>query len=70
MDLQNYTNVDIFRKVYEKRAVPEHTEMLVHPHNQIRTKTTSEAAPNRERAYNPYTNNMGTTIGKFALLAS
>lgn len=33
MDLQNYTNVDIFRKVYEKRAVPEHTEMLVHPHN-------------------------------------
>jgi hypothetical protein len=31
MDLQNYTNVNVFKKVYEHREVPTKDEMIAHP---------------------------------------
>jgi len=64
MDLQNYTNVDIFRKVFEKRQMPEHTNMIVHPHDKIYSAPQAESASTVQRGFNPYTNNFGTTIGK------
>lgn len=33
MDLQNYTNVNIFQKVYEKREVVDKDSMIAHSHN-------------------------------------
>lgn len=61
MDLQNYTNVNIFQKVYEKREVVDKDNMIAHSHNHA-----AEAPGTRKHAdFNPYTNNYGTTIGKF-----
>lgn len=31
MDLQNYTNVNIFKKVYEKKEIVEGDNMIAHP---------------------------------------
>ena len=62
MNLQNYTNVNIFQKVYEKREVVDKDNMIAHSHNH----TAAEAPGNRQQAqFNPYTNNMGTTCGKY-----
>ena len=58
MDLQNYTNVDVFRQVYEKRAVPTKDNMVAHSHEH-----TAASGP-QQRGFNPYTNNFGTTLGK------
>jgi len=35
MHLQNYTNINIFKKTYEKLQVPENTDMIAHSHNKI-----------------------------------
>ena len=58
MDLQNYTNVDIFKQVYEKRDVQQHDNMIVHPHNVAK-------GPVQHSGFNPYTDNFGTTVGKY-----
>ena len=58
MNLQNYTNVNIFKKVYEKTQVAENTDMIEHSHNH------TQAAGPIQHSFNPYTNNFGTTIGK------
>lgn len=58
--LENYTNVNIFKRTYEKKQVATQEDMIEHTHNHTKT-----AAGNQQRAFNPYTNNMGTTIGKF-----
>ena len=68
MDLQNYTQVDIFKKAYHKREQAESDDMIKHEHDKIGTllKSASAAAgPVQHAQYNPYTNNYGTTIGKF-----
>ena len=57
--LENYTNVNIFKRCYEKKQVATQEDMIEHVHNHTKT-----AAGNQQRAFNPYTNNMGTTIGK------
>ena len=31
MDLQNYTNVNIFKKVYEQKETMEKDNMIAHP---------------------------------------
>jgi len=58
MDLQNYTNVNIFTKVYEQREIVDKDNMIAHSHN-----NTAAAGPVRH-GFNPYTNNYGTTIGR------
>ena len=60
--LENYTNVNIFKRVYEKKHVQDSQDMIEHSHNHVR-----QAAGNQQRSFNPYTNNMGTTLGKFGL---
>ena len=35
MDLQNYTNINIFQKTYEKRAVPEASNIIAHSHQHL-----------------------------------
>ena len=61
MDLENYTNVNIFKRVYEKKEVTNKENMIEQPHNHI------AASGPRQHSFNPYTNNMGTTIGKYFL---
>jgi len=58
MDLENYTNVNIFKRVYEHKEVANKDNMIEHSHNHI------AAAGPVQHSFNPYTNNMGTTIGK------
>ena len=57
MDLQNYTNVNIFKKTFEQREVATSHNMIEQPHSQL-------AAPNKEHRFNPYQNNEGTVVGK------
>ena len=59
MDLQNYTNTNVFKKVYEHREVPNKDDMIAHP-----AKHSTLKSGNQMRNFNPYTNNMGTTVGK------
>jgi len=47
--------------VYENKEVPSiKNNMIAHSHN----SNEKEVGPNIQRQFNPYTNNMGTTIGK------
>ena len=58
MDQENYTNINIFRKVYENREIRSCNNMIEQPSHQ---------ASNKEHAkggFNPYVNNQGTTVGK------
>jgi hypothetical protein len=59
MDLENYTNINIFKKVYENREVPSMRNVIAQPHH--------SAGGNIEHkeGFNPYVNNQGTTVGKF-----
>ena len=61
MDLENYTNVNIFKRVYEQREVPHKDQMVVHPHDNFNTA----ASGPMQHSFNPYTNNFGTTVGKW-----
>jgi hypothetical protein len=51
MDLENYTNINIFKKVFEKREVSSSTNMIEQPHHFI-SKPTQHAG-----GFNPYVNN-------------
>lgn len=64
MDLENYTNINIFKKVYENREVMSSKNMIEQPHH-MRLKE----GPTMEHgsSFNPYVNNQGTTIGKINL---
>jgi hypothetical protein len=58
MDLENYTNVNIFKKVFEKREVSRSGNVIEQPHH--------KEVPKVEHAkgdFNPYVNNQGTTLG-------
>jgi len=62
MDLENYTNINIFRKVYENREVMSSKNMIEQPHH---TRTVAEGgATQHASGFNPYVNNQGTTVGK------
>jgi len=58
MNLENYTNVNIFKKYYEQRQVADSNNMIEHSHNH------SAAGPTKHHGFNPYQNNEGTVIGK------
>ena len=56
MNLENYTNINIFKKHFEQRQVVESGDMIEHAHNHLNNK--------QHRGFNPYQNNEGTVIGK------
>ena len=57
MDLENYTNINIYKRTFEEREVANCHNMIEQPHNHL--------APNKEhRGFNPYQNNEGTVVGK------
>jgi hypothetical protein len=60
--LENYTNINIFKRCYEKKQVANQEDMIEHVHNH------TQAAGTQQRAFNPYVNNNGTTLGKSMLL--
>ena len=57
MDLENYTNINIFKRFYEEKEVAHAGNMIEQPHNHLST------GPMQHR-FNPYQNNEGTVIGK------
>ena len=57
MDLENYTNINIFKRTFEERQVANCHDMIEQPHNHLN-------GPNVERQFNPYQNNEGTVVGK------
>jgi len=57
MDLENYTNINIYKRTFEERQVANSRDMIEQPHNTL--------PGNMERAFNPYQNNEGTVIGKY-----
>jgi hypothetical protein len=59
MDLENYTNVNIFKKVFEKREVSHMQGVIEQPHHQLKGNT-----EHHKGGFNPYVNNQGTTVGK------
>ena len=71
MDLQNYTTSNPFRRLYEHQGGSEAAGMIQHKsHNHIaddrieRFEVHKTAKGPMQHAFNPYTNNMGTTVGK------
>ena len=64
MDLENYTNLNIFKRTYEQREVTHSKAMIEQPHNVIGDKV-SVPGTIQQPQFNPYQNNEGTTIGKF-----
>lgn len=64
MNLENYTNINIFKKVYENREVMSSTNMIEQPHH---TRKVQEGAyAEHGSQFNPYVNNQGTTLGKIS----
>lgn len=62
MNLENYTNINIFKKVYENREVMSSTNMIEQPHHA--RKATEAGNTEHSSGFNPYVNNQGTTVGK------
>ena len=62
MELENYTNINIFRKVYENREVMSSKNMIEQPHHT--RKVAEGGAAQHASGFNPYVNNQGTTVGK------
>jgi len=48
MNLQNYTNINIFKQAFEQTQVATSKDMIAHSHNHI------EAKPNTQHNFNPY----------------
>ena len=59
MDLENYTNVNIFKKVFENREVTRYKNIIEQPHHLDRDNVSHSKSQ-----FNPYVNNQGTTVGK------
>ena len=58
MEQENYTNINIFKKVYENREVAcGKNNLLAHNHH-------SAGMQHHGSQFNPYVNNQGTTVGK------
>lgn len=66
MNLENYTNINIFKKVYENREVMSSNNMIEQPHHA--RKATEGANAEHASGFNPYVNNQGTTVGKFKMI--
>lgn len=63
MDLENYTNVNIFKKYYEEREVTNCKGMIEQPHHHLGKET-------QHAQFNPYQNNEGTVVGKYRTFKS
>ena len=59
MDLENYTNINIFKRAFEQTQVATNQDMIVQPHNH------EQAGAPVQAAFNPYQNNEGTVLGKY-----
>ena len=64
MNLENYTNINIFKKHYEQRQVVESGDFIFAPGDMIEHAHNHLAAPKQQAGFNPYQNNEGTVIGK------
>jgi hypothetical protein len=53
MDLENYTNINIFKKVYENREVSQMSHVIEQPHHSDHYGPVMEHA----QGFNPYVNN-------------
>lgn len=61
MKLHNYTQVDIFKKAYQKEQGNEEEMSILDRSNGV---AGIAKGPTQHAQFNPYTNNYGTTIGK------
>ena len=57
MNLENYTNINIYKRTFEERQVVSSRDMIEHSHNHL-------ASDKEHRGFNPYQNNEGTVVGK------
>ena len=57
MNLQNYTNVNIFKETYE--------HLNSNPLSSLAKPIASAAIEQKSQGFNPYVNNFGTTVGTF-----
>lgn len=62
MDQENYTNINIFKKVFENREVSTAQNLIAQPSKE------ANSIAHQKSQFNPYVNNQGTTLGKFQLL--
>ena len=62
MDLENYTNINIYKRTFEQKEVAHSGDMIEQPHNHL------SAGP-KMCQFNPYQNNEGTVVGKSGLTA-
>lgn len=60
MQLENYTNINIFKRAFEQTQVSSSHDMIEHAHNH-----TKAAGPIGHQGFNPYQNNEGTVLGKW-----
>lgn len=58
MQLENYTNVNIFKKTFEEREVTNQHSMIEQPHHTC-------GGNKQHQGFNPYQNNEGTVVGKY-----
>lgn len=65
MHLENYTNINIFKKAFEQRDIPTSNNLVAHADN----FSEGGAETSHHSQFNPYTNNNGTTAGKSILVA-
>jgi hypothetical protein len=61
MQLENYTNVNIFKRAFEQTQVANSSDMIEHSHNKLPNQA---AGPVQQPQFNPYQNNEGTVLGK------
>ena len=59
MHLENYTNINIFKKAFNHREISTSKNVIAHSDNLTEGPAASHAG-----GFNPYTNNQGTTCGK------
>jgi Mlc titration factor MtfA (ptsG expression regulator) len=45
MDLENYTNINIFKRTYEQREVPNKDQMIVHSHDIVKQGNKAASGP-------------------------
>lgn len=65
MNLENYTTRNIFRETYEKTYSAGASHNMIAPSNNHIPQSTYGG--NKQHAFNAYTNNFGTTIGKYQI---
>ena len=59
MNLENYTNINIYKRTFEERQVVNSRDMFEHSHNHL-------ASTKEHAGFNPYQNNEGTVVGKYS----